>query len=184
MVQRGTVLNTDVYQPYTRSGTRVDYVVWPAMLLREGGPVLAKGVAQGYDEKARRTQSPISSRKTVHGTEADTTYSHGRYATYNNNRITQSHTNISSAPADRRAHFGIDGDIYNRTRNADASNPIYTQTTRTTKTIYTPADVDGDKTESELARYFDYIRLYGWNGLRDMVGEHAYEICLQYADKI
>lgn len=182
MVQRGTLLNRDVYQPHTRSGTHVDYVVWPALLLHEGGPVLAKGVAQGYGEKARRTLSPLSARKTVQGTETGTTHYHDRYATYNSNRKTPSHKNISSAPIDRRTHF--DNDIHNRTRSADASNPIYTQTTRTTKTIYTPAKVDSDITDSELARYFDYIRLYGWNCLRDMVDEHTYERCLQHADTI
>ncbi|XP_053382818.1 putative leucine-rich repeat-containing protein DDB_G0290503 isoform X2 [Mercenaria mercenaria] len=46
---KGSNLNTDdLLKPYARSGTHVDYVVWPALLLHEGGPVLAKGVAQGY----------------------------------------------------------------------------------------------------------------------------------------
>ena len=40
-------LNTDVYKAYTCSGKHVKYVVWPALLLHEGGPVITKGVAQG-----------------------------------------------------------------------------------------------------------------------------------------
>lgn len=35
------------FQDYTKRGRFVDYVVWPAMLLHEGGPLLRKGVAQG-----------------------------------------------------------------------------------------------------------------------------------------
>lgn len=39
--------NTEVYRAYTKSGHHIEYVVWPAMYLYEGGPVLMKGVAQG-----------------------------------------------------------------------------------------------------------------------------------------
>ncbi|XP_060591775.1 DNA ligase 1-like isoform X2 [Ruditapes philippinarum] len=39
--------NSDVYRAYTKSGTHVEYVVWPAMYLHEDGPLLMKGVAQG-----------------------------------------------------------------------------------------------------------------------------------------
>ena len=37
---------TQVYVPYTRFGTVLDYIVWPALLLREEGEIIAKGVAQ------------------------------------------------------------------------------------------------------------------------------------------
>ncbi|XP_069130941.1 liprin-alpha-1-like isoform X2 [Argopecten irradians] len=37
---------TDHYSMYTISGEAVDYVVWPACLLHEKGPLLAKGVVQ------------------------------------------------------------------------------------------------------------------------------------------
>lgn len=39
--------DTNRYKPFTKSGTSVDYYVWPPLLLHEGGPLLAKGVAQG-----------------------------------------------------------------------------------------------------------------------------------------
>lgn len=39
--------NTDMYKPYTKTGKYVDFVVWPALYLHEGGPMLSKGVAQG-----------------------------------------------------------------------------------------------------------------------------------------
>ncbi|KAH3831012.1 hypothetical protein DPMN_104271 [Dreissena polymorpha] len=41
--------------PYTASGTELDYVVWPAMLLHEGGPILFKGIAQ-FKEKLEESQ--------------------------------------------------------------------------------------------------------------------------------
>ncbi|CAC5403598.1 unnamed protein product [Mytilus coruscus] len=39
--------NTDLFKFYTKSGSKVDYVVWPAVFLHEGGPLICKGVAQG-----------------------------------------------------------------------------------------------------------------------------------------
>ncbi|KAL4230262.1 hypothetical protein ACF0H5_010648 [Mactra antiquata] len=41
--------DTDMYRGYLKNGTHVEYVVWPAMYLCEGGPTLSKGVAQGCD---------------------------------------------------------------------------------------------------------------------------------------
>ncbi|XP_053392093.1 interaptin-like [Mercenaria mercenaria] len=57
LLRRGTRFNTDLFKPYTSSGTHVDYVVWPALLLHEGGPVLAKGVAQGYNKKENKSHN-------------------------------------------------------------------------------------------------------------------------------
>ncbi|XP_053389830.1 uncharacterized protein LOC128552789 isoform X2 [Mercenaria mercenaria] len=36
-----------MYKEYTASGPLVSYVVWPALLLEENGPVICKGVAEG-----------------------------------------------------------------------------------------------------------------------------------------
>ena len=35
------------YREYTQRGMYTDFVVWPALCLHEGGPLLAKGIAQG-----------------------------------------------------------------------------------------------------------------------------------------
>ncbi|KAL5012018.1 hypothetical protein ScPMuIL_010569 [Solemya velum] len=43
----GSRFNKDLFRAYTKGGKHVDYPVWPAMLLKENGSVLAKGVAQG-----------------------------------------------------------------------------------------------------------------------------------------
>lgn len=39
-------MNTDIFRAYMKSGTEVDYIVWPVMYLYENGPVLNKGIAQ------------------------------------------------------------------------------------------------------------------------------------------
>ncbi|XP_052280080.1 early endosome antigen 1-like isoform X1 [Dreissena polymorpha] len=36
----------DRYRAYTQSGTTMEFVVWPTMLIHSGGPILMKGVAQ------------------------------------------------------------------------------------------------------------------------------------------
>lgn len=50
-VQHGQRFNADLYKAYTKSGSCVDFLVWPAMFLHEGGPILCKGVAQGVPTK-------------------------------------------------------------------------------------------------------------------------------------
>uniref|UniRef100_A0A8W8KUC5 Mitochondria-eating protein C-terminal domain-containing protein n=1 Tax=Magallana gigas TaxID=29159 RepID=A0A8W8KUC5_MAGGI len=39
-------MNNDIFRAYMKSGTEVDYIVWPVMYLYENGPVLNKGIAQ------------------------------------------------------------------------------------------------------------------------------------------
>lgn len=39
--------DSKIFREYTKRGPNIDYVVWPALFLHEGGPLLVKGVAQG-----------------------------------------------------------------------------------------------------------------------------------------
>ncbi|XP_060604866.1 uncharacterized protein LOC132757536 [Ruditapes philippinarum] len=41
--------DTNVFKPYTKSGKYLDFIVWPALYLYKDGPMLCKGVAQGYN---------------------------------------------------------------------------------------------------------------------------------------
>ncbi|KAK3582924.1 hypothetical protein CHS0354_009731 [Potamilus streckersoni] len=41
------IFDLDKFRAYTKSGERVAFVVWPALFLHEGGPILYKGIAQG-----------------------------------------------------------------------------------------------------------------------------------------
>ena len=41
--------NRAMYKEYTKSGVFVDYVVWPAVLLHDDGPLMAKGTVQCCD---------------------------------------------------------------------------------------------------------------------------------------
>ncbi|XP_052078894.1 myosin-9-like isoform X2 [Mytilus californianus] len=40
------IFDKQFYREYTRSGTSVEYVVWPVLYLHKGGPILSKGVVQ------------------------------------------------------------------------------------------------------------------------------------------
>ncbi|XP_052797112.1 uncharacterized protein LOC128229309 isoform X2 [Mya arenaria] len=42
--------DTNCYKQYTKTGHLVDFVVWPALLLHEGGSLVGKGVAQAKKE--------------------------------------------------------------------------------------------------------------------------------------
>ncbi|KAK3602855.1 hypothetical protein CHS0354_026415 [Potamilus streckersoni] len=41
--------NRDLYSPFTKTGSHLEYTVWPVLLLYKHGPVLSKGVAQGIN---------------------------------------------------------------------------------------------------------------------------------------
>lgn len=46
-VQCDSPFDTARFRHYSKSGTTVKYIVWPAMLLKRDGPLVCKGVAQG-----------------------------------------------------------------------------------------------------------------------------------------
>ncbi|KAK3607104.1 hypothetical protein CHS0354_026311 [Potamilus streckersoni] len=41
------IFDAEKFRAYTKTGKKIDYVVWPALFLHEGGPILSKGIAQG-----------------------------------------------------------------------------------------------------------------------------------------
>lgn len=43
------------FRPYTSSGSKLEYIVWPAMLLHENGPMVSKGVAQFSKQAEKNT---------------------------------------------------------------------------------------------------------------------------------
>lgn len=78
-----TPFETFFLKPYTVQGQYVDFIVWPALYLQEGGSILSKGVAQGktsrtpnnkwYDNvKIPRSQSNLSSLTPKSSSKLDT----------------------------------------------------------------------------------------------------------------
>ena len=56
--------DTNRFKDYTKPGRFVEYVVWPALLLCESGPLLAKGVAQGCEKPLfAQTVGPFPKKK-------------------------------------------------------------------------------------------------------------------------
>ncbi|CAC5420928.1 unnamed protein product [Mytilus coruscus] len=46
-----TQIDKNTYEEFAKSGDSVAYVVWPALFLHKGGPLLYKGVVQAYWKK-------------------------------------------------------------------------------------------------------------------------------------
>ncbi|XP_052795703.1 synaptonemal complex protein 1-like isoform X4 [Mya arenaria] len=46
-IDNDSPFNAEMYKAYTKTGKRLDYVVWPPVFLHKNGPMLSKGVAQG-----------------------------------------------------------------------------------------------------------------------------------------
>ncbi|KAL3879278.1 hypothetical protein ACJMK2_031580 [Sinanodonta woodiana] len=43
---KGDRFNTTLYEPYTKPGKKLAYIVWPPLFLTEGGSLLTKGIAE------------------------------------------------------------------------------------------------------------------------------------------
>ena len=54
-VARDSRFNRDMYKEYTRRGRFIDFVVWPVVLIQDGGAMMAKGVVEccGAPEDSR-----------------------------------------------------------------------------------------------------------------------------------
>ena len=55
--QKGKRFDETLFRPYTDTGKYTDFVVWPALLLTDGGSILSKGVAQGRKGKKKKNTS-------------------------------------------------------------------------------------------------------------------------------
>ncbi|XP_052077724.1 uncharacterized protein LOC127715641 isoform X5 [Mytilus californianus] len=45
----GKPIDKNLFSPYTKNGSVIDFVVWPALILHKTGPILQKGSVQGKD---------------------------------------------------------------------------------------------------------------------------------------
>ena len=46
-VKNGENLDKNLYNAFTKNGSRIEYLVWPSLFLHKSGPMMAKGVAEG-----------------------------------------------------------------------------------------------------------------------------------------
>ena len=51
----GKLIDRNLFSVYTKSGSVVDSVIWPALILYKSGPILSKGVVQGKEDKTQET---------------------------------------------------------------------------------------------------------------------------------
>ncbi|XP_060596343.1 uncharacterized protein LOC132750392 [Ruditapes philippinarum] len=52
--ETGSRFDKNLYREYMTSGSRVNFMVWPALLLNEGGALLCKGVAESIKVQMER----------------------------------------------------------------------------------------------------------------------------------
>ena len=46
-VKNGENFDKNLYNAFTKNGSRIEYLVWPILFLHKSGPMMAKGVAEG-----------------------------------------------------------------------------------------------------------------------------------------
>lgn len=47
----GVDFDTNIFKPYTQTGPKFDYMVWPPLYLHKDGPLLERGVAQAFGKE-------------------------------------------------------------------------------------------------------------------------------------
>ncbi|KAK3594525.1 hypothetical protein CHS0354_030873 [Potamilus streckersoni] len=52
-----SAFDSSAFKPYTESGNKIEFIVWPAMYLYQNGPLLCKGVAQGMSDSSNVLKS-------------------------------------------------------------------------------------------------------------------------------
>lgn len=138
--RNGDVLNTEMYKPYMRSGRLIQFVVWPALLLHDSGPVLAKGVAQGVNERHERpieTWIDKTNKSGVlqenYGLQEKGVYEKGRYLSTRYD--TPLETNYCSGITYENKRYGTYEHRHYRTHSAGHTRPSYQQSTVMTTTV-------------------------------------------------
>jgi hypothetical protein len=48
-------IDHNLFSVYTKRGSVVEFVIWPALILNKNGPILSKGVVQGKENKTQET---------------------------------------------------------------------------------------------------------------------------------
>lgn len=181
-VRTGDPFNTDLYKAYTRSGKRIEYVAWPALLLHENGPVLCKGIAQGSGDSSRRSKSaPAKNRGLDYSSEKS----------QENYSVTLKHSKVSSADAKNHKNRTVEprtaeqGRSSRRLFDEVSQNSSYQRQSRSrykpknlnqydnvSHTYIVPTQVDFDK-------YFRWRELFGTKRARELMGE-VYDVCDSY----
>jgi hypothetical protein len=49
----GQPIDHNLFSFYTKKGSVVEFVIWPALILHKNGPILSKGVVQGKENKTQ-----------------------------------------------------------------------------------------------------------------------------------
>jgi len=145
---RGDRLDTDAYKSYTRTGSLVEFIVWPALLLHTAGPLLCKGVAQPSSLRSESLRDIDStsdvSRYTVRSRESylspDT--SESGMTTFRRNQQKNASHEVAQAYTKSRGTASSE-DIRHRSKGYYDSTPNrYDLTTAASKEIWTRSGSD------------------------------------------
>lgn len=183
----GELLNTDLFKAYTSSGRYIEFVVWPAVFLHESGPVLAKGVAQGTNEKKVPhvwvEDKAMSDYYTTQTGYTDDYGSLSRTKREESNPFGQSQAD-SHTRGYRYLSSGEDRH-HQRSKSAEATRPSYTQSTVTTTVFDTKPNVHNQRPKyekhpmpEEMRRYFYYIDRRDYLGAQNALGHDIYLKCM------
>lgn len=101
-------LDTDIFRPYTQTGTIVSYTVWLPMFLHKGGPLLSKGVAQPVSSRAKSAPTSRTNGHRNDKTEVKSRPTPGRYTAAENHILQTKHDWESPGETRRNQNYEMD----------------------------------------------------------------------------
>jgi hypothetical protein len=166
IVTKGEKLNTNIYKAYTIRGDRVAFLVWPALLLHENGPVLCKGIAQGITNERSKMAIPSSEQNKAVAS----------------NLITKENNEGINLHKSYNAHVYASNEFMKDQRRDQTSS--YNQITmQTTGVNYTPAQLS-PPLDIDVDRFLRYRDRHGRETARDMIGHQKYDDIRTYCIQI
>lgn len=192
-VNTGDRFDNNVYKAYTRSGDRVEFVVWPALLLHQNGPVLCKGIAQCIADTSRRQKSP-----SLDDHQQD--YAHkrhfGRFSGEVKPLTVRTEDSFYARDLTRSLSYKSRTDTRGYENYVSRYNvdfiPSYQQTVpRKSHLAYksnmyqydNATAVDTAPSESDIDNYFRHIEMFGRAEAKIILGS-KYDICYRYINNL
>ncbi|XP_060083027.1 uncharacterized protein LOC132562299 [Ylistrum balloti] len=195
-VTEGEKFDTNIYKPYTNSGTVVSYNVWPPLLLHENGPLLAKGIVQPVKVEKKKSKAHVGMNGV--GASAALKPIKGYGTTYSANEATGHWTERTAYDPFQDAYGRAERDRIKKQENTDTSWRIHEPSSNYNKTNYctsyseTPTygkDVhhshvrDHVESKSTYDRDRDYHSRPSTNYVQESVSTYARPTLLQHEGK-
>lgn len=162
------------------------YVVWPPLFLYTGGPILCKGVAQGYSDISRRCKSvPDKNRKHEQFSKVspecyNKSFGQTKLKMHGSAEKDKEHSRLSNTSADDSFTSKRERKLDTTKRDTPVSRQSRTRNkAKTLKQSKALSPREQNPTESDIDTFLRWREMFGHKEAKRLMGDD-YDICLRY----